>query len=47
MMQEWWNWQTHTFEGRMAIALRVQIPSSAPSKSYTLVYDFLFYLSIK
>lgn len=32
-LQEWWNWQTRTFEGRMAIALRVQIPSPAPLRN--------------
>jgi hypothetical protein len=26
----WWNWQTRTFEGRMAKAVRVQVPPRAP-----------------
>src|SRR5438477_5639410 len=25
-MLGWWNWQTRTFEGRMAQAVRVQVP---------------------
>ena len=25
----WWNWQTRTFEGRMAKAVRVQVPPRA------------------
>ena len=27
---EWWNWQTRTFEGRVAQAVRVQVPPPAP-----------------
>ena len=30
-MLEWWNWQTRTFEGRVAQAVRVQIPPRAPN----------------
>jgi hypothetical protein len=26
----WWNWQTRTFEGRMAKAVQVQVLSRAP-----------------
>ncbi len=29
------KWQTRTFEGRVAQAVRVQVPPSAPSQSWT------------
>ena len=29
-MRKWRNWQTRTFEGRVVLTIRVQVPSSAP-----------------
>ena len=36
----WWNWQTRTFEGRMAKAVGVQIPPRAPILKHQLKRKF-------
>ena len=31
-MREWRNWQTRTFEGRVVLTIRVQVPFLAPAR---------------
>ena len=40
--RKWRNWQTRTFEGRVVHTVRVQVPFSAPKKSYH--FDTAFFI---
>ncbi len=46
-MPRWWNWYTHTVEGRGTLCVRVQVPPWALDvaiKTYTLNYQCVCFL---
>lgn len=42
LVPRWWNWYTHTVEGRDALRVRVQIPLEAQYKVFLVGFGKIF-----